>query len=228
MIKAFLEVLAVGLIPMFSRAAAVELPNEVSSFLEERESCAHWRGEEGYNKERRAEIDWSICQSCPGTDSKPSVLRKKYRTDKVIMEKLTELEPRLNLMTKVRPNVFVAVLKSRSHWMTSNNGQSQPFVNHHDMRIIFIMGLIAMLLGVLWAPACLVSRKFSTQGDAPALRTLRVILPSQLVAAVVLVFLADAIGLRNPVGLVVAIVFDVSLLGAGILLINRLLRSRTQ
>lgn len=95
MIKAFLVVLAVGLIPMSSRAADVEPPKEVSSFLEKRESCDHWRGEEGYDKQRRAEIDWSICQSCPGTDSKLVVLKEKYRADKAIMEKLAKLEPKI-------------------------------------------------------------------------------------------------------------------------------------
>jgi len=111
MIKAFLAVLAVGLIPMFSRAAVVELPKEVSSFLEERENCDHWRGEEGYDKERRAEIDWSICQSCPGTDSKIVVLKMKYGADKAIMEKLAELEPKIEPDDKGATERFCRSLK---------------------------------------------------------------------------------------------------------------------
>ena len=85
--------LTIGLLPLLSLAAEQELPKDVGTFLAERESCDHWRGEEGYDEERRAEIDRSICQSCPGTDSKLSLLKKKYLTNKAIMDKLAELEP---------------------------------------------------------------------------------------------------------------------------------------
>jgi hypothetical protein len=95
MTKAFLALLAIGLVPLIGLAAEQELPKEVSTFLEKRESCDHWRGEEGYDNERRAEIDWSICQSCPRTDSKLALLKKKYRADKASMNKLAELEPRI-------------------------------------------------------------------------------------------------------------------------------------
>lgn len=73
-------------------AAAKEFPIDVLAFLEERESCDHWRGEVGYDEERQADIDWSICQSCPGTDSKLAALKIKYRSNKVVMDKLDEIE----------------------------------------------------------------------------------------------------------------------------------------
>lgn len=109
--KAFLAVFAIGLMPTFGLAAEQELPKEVSTFLEERESCDHWRGEEGYDKERRAEIDWSICQSCPGTDSKLALLKKKYRADKATMDKLAELEPRIEPNDKGATKRFCPSLK---------------------------------------------------------------------------------------------------------------------
>lgn len=90
---AFLAMFVIGVMPIFGLAAEQKLPEEVTTFLDQRESCDHWRGEEGYDKERRAEIDWSVCQSCPGTDSKLAVLKKKYRANKVVMDKLFELEP---------------------------------------------------------------------------------------------------------------------------------------
>ena len=49
-------------------AEPAALPDDVSAFLAERESCDHWRGEEGYDAARRAEISWSVCQYCAGTD----------------------------------------------------------------------------------------------------------------------------------------------------------------
>jgi hypothetical protein len=111
MIKAFLVVSAIGLISTFGFATAQELPKDVISFLEERESCDHWRGEEGYDKERRAEIDWSVCQSCPGTDSKLASLKKKYRVDKATMEKLVELEPEIEPADKTATRRFCRSLK---------------------------------------------------------------------------------------------------------------------
>jgi hypothetical protein len=110
MTNALLAVFAMALLPMPGFAAS-ELPNEVTSFLEERESCDHWRGEEGYDKERRAEIDWSICQSCPGTDSKLALLKKKYRTDKASMSKLSELDSEIEPNDKASTKRFCRALK---------------------------------------------------------------------------------------------------------------------
>lgn len=88
------------------------------------------------------------------------------------------------------------------------------------MKILFVTVLLAVLLSLLWAPVCLVAWKLSRQGDVTVLRGLRIILPGQLVAVVVLAFLADAIGLKNPAGLIIALVIGVSLLGAGILFLR--------
>ncbi|WP_395402820.1 hypothetical protein ACHMW6_30940 [Pseudoduganella sp. UC29_106] len=68
------------------------LPDDVSAFLAERESCDHWRGEDGYDADRRAEISWSVCQYCAGTDRKLASLKKKYRLSKQVMDRLTGLE----------------------------------------------------------------------------------------------------------------------------------------
>lgn len=91
------------------------------------------------------------------------------------------------------------------------------------MKILFALALIAVFLGVLWVPVWLVARKFHMGSCALAPRPLRFILPGQLIAVLVLAFLADAIGLRNPAGLLVAIVFGVSIAGAGILFLYRAL-----
>lgn len=111
MTKAFLAVLTLGLIPMFGMAEERDLPNEVSTFLQKRESCDHWRGEEGYDKERRAEINWSICQSCAGTDSELAQLKKKYGADKASIDKLGELEPKIEPDDKEATRRFCSSIK---------------------------------------------------------------------------------------------------------------------
>jgi hypothetical protein len=92
MLKNLPTAILIFLISLGALAASRELPIDVLAFLVERESCDHWRSEVGYDEERRADIDWSICQSCPGTDSTLAGLKMKYRFDKVIMDKLGELE----------------------------------------------------------------------------------------------------------------------------------------
>ena len=111
MIKAILAVFAIGSMPMICLAAAHELPKDVVSFLDERESCDHWRGEESYGKDRKAEIDWSVCQSCPGTDSKLASLKKKYQADKATMDKLADLEPQIEPVDKAATRRFCHSLK---------------------------------------------------------------------------------------------------------------------
>jgi len=71
------------------------LQKEVQTFLERRESCDHWRGEHGYDKERQKDIDWAICQSCVGTDAELARLKRKYQRTAPVMEALAPFEPRI-------------------------------------------------------------------------------------------------------------------------------------
>jgi len=89
------------------------------------------------------------------------------------------------------------------------------------MKILITFVLIVAFLGGLWGPAWYIAKKLTKGGDTHAMRSLRVIFPSQLIAVVLLAFLADAVGLRNPAGLLVTIVCSVSLTGAGALFIFR-------
>ncbi len=76
-------------------AVPSSFPKEIDNFLADRESCDHWRGEAGYDQERLADINWSVCQSCTGTDAKLKELKKKYRSHAKILEKLNEFEPQI-------------------------------------------------------------------------------------------------------------------------------------
>lgn len=82
------------------------LPKDVSSYLELRESCDHWRGEYGYDEERQADINWSICQSCSGTDAKLKKLKNKYKNQEKILTKLNELESEIEPKDKSAARQF--------------------------------------------------------------------------------------------------------------------------
>lgn len=72
--------------------AAESLPKDISSFIEQREACDHWRGEYGYDEERQAEIDVAICETCVGTDERLAKLKRKYKGKQEILTKLDEFE----------------------------------------------------------------------------------------------------------------------------------------
>lgn len=82
------------------------MPKDVSSLLALRESCDHWRGEYGYDEERQADINWSICQSCPGTDAELAKLKRKYMDQENILVKLNELEPEVEPKDKAEAQLF--------------------------------------------------------------------------------------------------------------------------
>ncbi len=98
--------LLIGSLHLSGWAAPSQFPKDVAAFLAERESCDHWRGEAGYDDERQADINWSICQSCTGTDAKLAILKKKYRASRVIVEKLDELEPQIEPQDKAAAKQF--------------------------------------------------------------------------------------------------------------------------
>jgi hypothetical protein len=84
------------------------------------------------------------------------------------------------------------------------------------MKLLFAAVAAAVYLSILWGPAFLVARQSQRRGNFSALRALRFIWPSQLVATFALLFTADTIGLQNPAGLFVAATAASSLAGAAV------------
>ena len=74
------------------QAAPTAFPKDVSDFLSRRASCDHWRGEDGYDDERKADIAWASCQACQGTDAQLASLKRKYRTNAKVMAELDVLD----------------------------------------------------------------------------------------------------------------------------------------
>jgi hypothetical protein len=82
-------------------AAPPAFPKDVQAFLDRRESCDHWRGEDGYDEERQKDINWAVCQSCTGTDVELARLKSKYRRDALVAKALADFEPRIEPRDKV-------------------------------------------------------------------------------------------------------------------------------
>lgn len=88
------------------RAAPAPFPRDVRDFVATRESCDHWRGEAGYDDERKAEVAWATCQVCQGTDAKLAGLKRKYRSNERIVEKLSEFDPKIEPDNKAAAREF--------------------------------------------------------------------------------------------------------------------------
>jgi hypothetical protein len=57
---------------------AVDLPADVAAFVEERQQCDHFRGEDAYDEARAKEINAALDRYCTGTDARLAKLKAKY------------------------------------------------------------------------------------------------------------------------------------------------------
>jgi hypothetical protein len=64
----------------FSVLEAAPPPHDVAKYIERREGCNHWSGEEGYDAGRRTEIDRNIqILGCVHIDKDERALLHRYR-----------------------------------------------------------------------------------------------------------------------------------------------------
>lgn len=77
--------------------AQAKLPPEVARYVEKRDGCDHFRGEEPYDEERRQFLLKRMTELCVGTDKRLAALKKKYRNDAAVMKKLDEYEPEIEM-----------------------------------------------------------------------------------------------------------------------------------
>lgn len=68
------------------------LPAEVTAFVEQRDLCDHFRGEDPYDEERRQFLDRNIVELCTGTDEKLAVLKRKYQDNEAVRSALAGYE----------------------------------------------------------------------------------------------------------------------------------------
>jgi hypothetical protein len=81
-------------------------------------------------------------------------------------------------------------------------------------KLILSCAVLALLFCLLCGPVLYVALRFRRGGDVAALRPLRFVWLAQMALASVLVFVADGMDLRNPLGYTLAIIVAVSLGGA--------------
>ncbi|MFQ5546791.1 MAG: hypothetical protein ACE5FV_00755 [Woeseia sp.] len=67
-------------------------PHEVEDFIDRRELCDHFRGEEPYDSERAEFLARRIDETCSGTDEELLKLKGKYEDDEEIMRILNRFE----------------------------------------------------------------------------------------------------------------------------------------
>ena len=80
---------------VFASATAVALPAEVLAFIAQRESCDHFRGEEGYDAERRAFLAKALAKTCTGTDRALAALRERFAAQPAVLAALKDFEVRI-------------------------------------------------------------------------------------------------------------------------------------
>jgi hypothetical protein len=94
MIRIIFASLAVSLF-VWEAQAQDKWPSDVARFIERRDGCDHFRGEEPYDEERRKFLEQKLNELCPGTDKELARLKAKYRDDRNIMAVLDRYEPEI-------------------------------------------------------------------------------------------------------------------------------------
>ncbi len=60
------------------KTGGASLPSDVTAFIERREACDHFRGEEGYDAQRIKFLNTAMARTCTGSDARLRKLRAKY------------------------------------------------------------------------------------------------------------------------------------------------------
>ena len=88
-------ILTLALLFIVEAYAQSKWPADVERFIERRDVCDHFRGEDPYDEERRKFLQQKLTEFCVGTDRELSRLKTKYRNDKRITAKLNVYEPQV-------------------------------------------------------------------------------------------------------------------------------------
>ena len=87
-------VLIIGLATISSGFATgvPDYPSDVEEFIDRREICDHFRGEEPYDADRAKFLADQIKETCSGTDKELRNLKQRYADDDTIMQILNRFE----------------------------------------------------------------------------------------------------------------------------------------
>ena len=84
-----------GVLLACSATAQTRFPAEVERFIERRDKCDHFRGEEPYDQDRRAFIHERLLEFCVGTDKELAEIKERFRNNTTVMENLDGYEPQI-------------------------------------------------------------------------------------------------------------------------------------
>ena len=73
-------------------ASSNALPAKVVTFMERRDMCDHFRGEDADDADRKAQINAKAIEYCTGTDKALQQLRRKYTNDPEVIFALSSYE----------------------------------------------------------------------------------------------------------------------------------------
>ena len=71
------------------------VPQDIQRFQKERDLCDHFRGEEGYDADRRKFLAEQVKTYCTNTDASLKTLKLKYKDNKTISDALNKYEERI-------------------------------------------------------------------------------------------------------------------------------------
>lgn len=86
---------------------------------------------------------------------------------------------------------------------------------------IFTVTVLLILLSILWLPPLLIAFRFTPAPTRSKFYGLGIILPFQVLLAVVLIFLANYFGILNPAGYTIGLSVGIGVSGAAALLFLR-------
>jgi hypothetical protein len=69
-----------------------DYPFDVEEFIDRREICDHFRGEEPYDADRAKFLTEQIMETCTGTDNELQKLKQKYKDNDDILQLLNGFE----------------------------------------------------------------------------------------------------------------------------------------
>lgn len=85
-------------------AAGAPFPDEVTTFMVDRDGCDHFRGETPYDEERRVYLAQSVAELCTGSDARLAWLRERYATDPVVTAALSGYADRIERTAQPGPD----------------------------------------------------------------------------------------------------------------------------
>lgn len=81
--------LALTFLPLIGEGKA--LPSDVQDIIKRKAGCGHWSGEDGYDEERKKEIESALKElKCAEFEKDLKKIQRKYRKQKSILKQIND------------------------------------------------------------------------------------------------------------------------------------------